>query len=230
MLLLGIDCSHSSGSVCIQNSNSILFHKEWKQEKSHAELITQVLADAFRALQLTLKDFTLLTINEGPGSFTGLRIALNTIRTLAFTQEIPIYALNSMEITAHAVPATDKKLLIALNAHSEMCYLQEFEWEGHWKPYSNPVAMTVLDMKKKLSLNEYLCAGEGFEKYKDDFHLPDSNDSNQLYQLQPNAILLNDLLIKTLHLRKPSSWKDIQPLYVRLSAPEEKALEKINKP
>lgn len=230
MLLLGIDCSHSSGSVCIQNSNSILFHKEWRQEKSHAELITQVLADAFQILQITIKDFTQLAINEGPGSFTGLRIALNTIRTLAFTQEIPIYALNSLEITAHAVPMSEKNLIVALNAYSEMCYLQTFQWENYWKATSNPVAMAVSEVAAKISLNEYLSAGEGFETYKENLGVISSTQYNSLFHLQPNAILLNDLLIKTQHLRKPLSWKDVQPLYVRLSAPEEKALEKINKP
>lgn len=217
MLLLGIDCSHSSGSICLQNNSSILFHKEWTQQKSHAEFITQALADSFKEANINPKELNAIAVNEGPGSFTGLRIAINTARTLSYSFGIPIYPLNSLEITAHAVNKNTKPLLVALNAHSEMCYLATFNWNNIWNPSSVTRVLSAKEISEQYSLQDYVCAGDGFHVYSQYFqNIINDND------VTSSAILLNDLLLKTIPQRKSISWENLQPFYVRLSAPEEK--------
>src|SRR5690606_32941180 len=100
MLLLALDSSHSTGSLCLKRDSEVLEVTQWKQEKSHAELIASKIDKAFRTHNIKPQDIDAYCVNIGPGSFTGIRIAVNTIKTFAYVFKKPIYSFNSLETIA----------------------------------------------------------------------------------------------------------------------------------
>jgi tRNA threonylcarbamoyladenosine biosynthesis protein TsaB len=76
MLLLGLESSHSEGSLSLQRDSQVLETFSWKQEKSHAELLAGFLVKALKNQNLKQSDIDAYVVNIGPGSFTGIRISI----------------------------------------------------------------------------------------------------------------------------------------------------------
>lgn len=65
---------------------------------------------------LSIKDMDLLAVCIGPGSFTGLRIGMATVKAMAHVNNIPIIAVNSLESLANNINFCDRKICCILDA------------------------------------------------------------------------------------------------------------------
>ena len=66
------------------------FNDEWQADRMLAKGLLRYLADNLQAHAKTWSDITAIGVFEGPGSFTGLRIGLTVLNTMADSQKIPI--------------------------------------------------------------------------------------------------------------------------------------------
>ena len=223
MILLGLDTSHSEGSLCLQRDSQILELLDWKQEKSHAELIAGFLDKSLKKHKLTPKDINGYAVNIGPGSFTGIRIGINTIKTLAFVSHKPIFTFNSLETIAQSASQDKKNLIVAINAHSELCYVGKFvSHDDKWKALGDIEVLPAIQLNDLLKTPETIFAGDAFEVYKDKITNPVLKPN--AFQDIPSAKFLNEL---AQHKNAKSiSWEALETFYVRLSSPEEKAHQK----
>jgi len=115
-MLLGIDTSTQSVGIAIYNGQQILCEESWISRRFHTvELADAVDANLKRA-GLTAKDLDVLAVATGPGSFTGLRIGMALVKGLAYTQQIPVIGIPTLDITARAIPPCDKRLAAVLQA------------------------------------------------------------------------------------------------------------------
>lgn len=109
---LAVETSQERGSLAIgkfkpesRSNYEILALKEWPTDgsakASHSESLNQFCVDLLNDTHLTLEDLSLLIVNIGPGSFTGVRVGINFIRTLSYSLSIPIYPVCSLAILAN---------------------------------------------------------------------------------------------------------------------------------
>lgn len=115
-MLLGIDTSTQSVGIVIYDGHQILCEESWVSRRFHTvELAGAVDANLKRA-GLTVKDLDLLAVAIGPGSFTGLRIGLALVKGLAYTHQLPVIGIPTLDITARAIPPADSRLAAVLQA------------------------------------------------------------------------------------------------------------------
>lgn len=230
MILLGLESSHSEGSLCLQRDSKVLELFKWTQEKSHAELIASYLVKALKNHKLEQKDIDAYAVNIGPGSFTGIRISINTIKTLAFVSNKPVYTFNSLETIAQGSSVDAEKFLVAINAHSELCYVGNFVSDGgNWKMSGDIAVVSANALNRLLKEPKTVFAGDAFTFYKDKIDSPLSILRPKTYQDIPSAFNLNQLVSR--HINDSSAlktWETLEPFYVRLSSPEEKRALKNN--
>ncbi len=108
MLLLSVDTSSSYGSLSIvqveKNTYHCLSHKQWisnkEQKYSHSEVITVFFQEALKEAKVTLNQLQLIICGVGPGSFTGIRVSANFVKSLSFSLNIPLVAVSSLESLA----------------------------------------------------------------------------------------------------------------------------------
>lgn len=223
MLLLGLESSHSEGSLSLQRDSQVLETFSWKQEKSHAELLAGFLVQALKNHNLKQSDIDAYAVNIGPGSFTGIRISINTIKTLGFVTHKPIYTFNSLETIAQGASLDDQKLTVAINAHSELCYVGKFvSLEGNWKAIGEIEVVSALKLNDLLKEPNTLFVGDAFESYKDKLDPSLKIKRPQRFNDIPSAIHLNQLVLTHKNSKKAINWEALEPFYVRLSSPEEK--------
>lgn len=65
-------------------------HSEWQADRTLAKQLLSYLQDRLHACDASFSDVTGIGVYEGPGSFTGLRIGMTVLNTIADSEQIPI--------------------------------------------------------------------------------------------------------------------------------------------
>jgi len=99
-LILSIDTATLSGSVAIARGEQVLGVISGDPQISHSNTLLRDVDKLLTQTQITLPEIDLFAVATGPGSFTGLRIGIATIKALAATLEKPIAAIPTLEAVA----------------------------------------------------------------------------------------------------------------------------------
>lgn len=99
--IISVDTSTSIGSVALHSNGELQFYAELRTEKSHSENLAVLINDAIQCTNLTMNDIDAFAICSGPGSYTGLRIGVSTIKGLCFATDKPLIAINAHQIMAN---------------------------------------------------------------------------------------------------------------------------------
>lgn len=101
MNILAIDTATAHCSVMLLVDDKEFFRSE-NTSQSHSRHILGMIDQLIVEAGIHLDALHLLTWNAGPGSFTGLRIGASVIQALAYSFNLPVLSLSSLEILAHA--------------------------------------------------------------------------------------------------------------------------------
>lgn len=108
MKILAVDTSSKNCSIAIveaseNNNYNIIISKNNDDEKTHSQKLMPMIDDMLKKSSLTLDDIDLLACCLGPGSFTGIRIGIATIKAFADVKNIPTVGVTSLESLAYNV-------------------------------------------------------------------------------------------------------------------------------
>ncbi|MDB6006291.1 MAG: glycoprotease [Prosthecobacter sp.] len=84
-MLLALDLSTAHGSIAVVNGDDVLFRSSFQSERSHN---AQVFAPLREALAAAGNQLTGIVIGNGPGSYTGVRIAIAAAQGIALSRNI----------------------------------------------------------------------------------------------------------------------------------------------
>ena len=108
MRILAVDTSSKNCSVAIvevyenKNYNIIAFENS-DDEKTHSQKLMPIVDKVFKEHNLTLKDMDLLACCVGPGSFTGIRIGIATMKAFADVTNIKTVSVTSLESLSYNI-------------------------------------------------------------------------------------------------------------------------------
>lgn len=101
MNILAIDTSTKTAGVAIKKDNQI-FEYYIDNEITHSEKLLPLIANSLEKQNLTLDNINLLGIINGPGSFTGLRIGVATLKAFAQVKNLNIFSFSSTAAIAYS--------------------------------------------------------------------------------------------------------------------------------
>lgn len=224
MNVLTLTCSSSTGSATLVK-NQKFYSTQWASEKSHAEIVTVKIQELLNQTHLEPTDLNLFGIDVGPGSFTGIRIGCNTVKSLCYLTQNPTYVFNSLELLAYGLPSSETKVCTTIDAYADSVYLAIFENNnGIWECTSSPLVVGIdkLDLYFKTPL---LHVGDGLQKYEPKIKKIKKNIIEKPeYKNVPNSEVIANLVINNTQKKPLSSWKEISPFYIKMSSAEEKLL------
>jgi tRNA threonylcarbamoyladenosine biosynthesis protein TsaB len=99
-IILSIETSSKSCSAAIHQNGVLLALCELINDKSSSAMLTTAIADCAKLAGLTLSELDAIAVAKGPGSFTGLRIAVSTAKGLCFSLDKPLLSVNTLEAIA----------------------------------------------------------------------------------------------------------------------------------
>jgi len=100
MKILAFDTSNKPLSVAVVVDGKILAHIESTEKKTHSVSLLPDIKEALQKSALTIKDIDLIAVAKGPGSYTGVRIAVTVAKTLADTLQKKLVGVSSLALLA----------------------------------------------------------------------------------------------------------------------------------
>ncbi len=128
MTVLGLDCAGKTAGVALCRDGELFYESRLCAGFTHSETLLPLCEEALRACRLSLQDISLLAVTAGPGSFTGLRIGLATVKGLAFAHGTPCAGVSTLEALAFCAPPVGS-CVCALDARAgAKCTTPVFPW------------------------------------------------------------------------------------------------------
>jgi tRNA threonylcarbamoyladenosine biosynthesis protein TsaB len=130
MRVLAVETSSLAGGVALLDDERLVAEYQLDVSVTHSErllsAIDRVLADA----RWAARDLAGLAVAVGPGSFTGLRIAVSTVKGLAVALGLPIAAVPTLDAMAAALPWAALPVCPVLDARKGEVYASRYRWDG----------------------------------------------------------------------------------------------------
>ena len=118
MYQLLLDSSNKYLTVALAKDNKlidVIFYEAWQRQ---SEMMVVEMDNIFKRNNITRKDLDAVAVGIGPGSYTGVRIAISIAKTVAYALKIKLYATSSLSL----LKIEDKPTISIFNARSGRCY------------------------------------------------------------------------------------------------------------
>ncbi|SQI41150.1 UGMP family protein [Leminorella richardii] len=168
--ILAIDAATEACSVAVWNDGEV--HSVYAEcPREHAQRLLPMVQQVLDESGLTLQDLDALAFGHGPGSFTGVRIAIGTIQGLALGTGLPVIGLSTLEVMAQGAYRTagETRVLAAIDARMSEVYWGCYERseQGEWGAVGSEQVLPpqrVSELLHTLS-GEWATVGTGWQTY-----------------------------------------------------------------
>jgi tRNA threonylcarbamoyladenosine biosynthesis protein TsaB len=113
-LLLALDTSTATASLALFDGQQVLSETTWLAGREHSTRLMVEVRIALERIDRGVVDLTGLVVARGPGSFTGVRVALSVAKGLAGGLDIPAWGVGSLEVLAFAAGPVTQPVRVVL--------------------------------------------------------------------------------------------------------------------
>lgn len=128
MKTLFIDTSYKFIHVYILNEYNVVCEKSLSVEKDMSNKILPLIRSCFDDLQFSIKDINNLFVTIGPGSFTGLRVGLTFAKIVAYSLNVKLYPVSTLEYLA-SISKKERKIISIIDARRGNVYAGYYDNE-----------------------------------------------------------------------------------------------------
>lgn len=129
---LAIETSGRVGSIAAVADGKVLEEIEFPHGLQHAAQIIPIVDKLCTAQRWQPRDLHELYLSIGPGSFTGLRIAITLAKSLTLATNVKLVAVPSIQVLALNAPPDVKHLVLVLDAKRDQIFTARFEKKNGW--------------------------------------------------------------------------------------------------
>ncbi|MBN2184965.1 MAG: tRNA (adenosine(37)-N6)-threonylcarbamoyltransferase complex dimerization subunit type 1 TsaB [Candidatus Krumholzibacteriota bacterium] len=126
-LVLALDTSHLKGSVAVFRGSGLLCEVIFDASDTHSATLMPAIDICMANAKAEVKDIDLFALVTGPGSFTGLRIGMATVKAFASIRQRPVLTVNSMELLASAFPFSRLPVFPLIDARRSEVYAAVYD-------------------------------------------------------------------------------------------------------
>lgn len=218
MKILSIDTSSNICGVSILEDTNLICKLDQDLGRTHSESLMPMIQQAFNQSNLSLKDMDLLVCDKGPGSFTGIRIGIATVKAFHDSLSIPCTGISSLEGLAYSIK--DEGLIVSiLDCKNDNCYFALYEHkDSQYIEIVSPIADTIehalmVCQEKTSHYTSIIFVGDGSTIYKE---LINQKFKNCIFATSENNAL-NSYYVGLAGFNKfrKNKLEDVLPLYLK---------------
>lgn len=213
MLILGIDTSTKICTCSIFDSeNGVIAETSLSVKKNHSNIVMPIIDNLFKISDLTINDIDKIAVAIGPGSFTGVRIALGIAKGLAMALNKPLIAVNELDILEAIADGNENEIIPLIDARKERVY---YKYQNKYIDDYLINLISNFDKNKK-----YIFIGDGAINYKNILkdNLGDNAVILPMFNAFPRASILCELAIN----KEEANIYTLEPEYISKSRAEKK--------
>ena len=225
MRILGIDSSAKSASAAYVKDETLVASYFQNSGLTHSKTLLPMIEDMLKNNGIMADDIDMFAVSHGPGSFTGLRIGISTVKGMAFSKNMPAVGVSTLEATAYSAPQMDAVLCVVMDARAGQVYAALFDLsEAFPVRITKDRAVRIDDLKRELLEIEkpVYFAGDGVHLFDTAINIVPEN------LRLPNAFGVCRLARRVYSAGGSEfSPADLKPEYLRLPQAERERLAKI---
>lgn len=111
MRIFAMDTSTLTATVAVLDEDKVLGEYTLCDKLTHSQTIMPMTDEILKKLNISLEDIDVFSVCVGPGSFTGLRIGMATVKTFSQALSKPIIGVSSLDAIAYNIYTTDETLI-----------------------------------------------------------------------------------------------------------------------
>ena len=172
---IAIDTSTETASLALVENNRILAELTWNCGKNHTVQLLPNLNYLLAQNSLSLESADCIIVARGPGSYNGLRVGISTARGLAYSLDVPIVGISTLEVEAWQHASTGLPIRPILNAGREEVATTLYQMtDDGWTQLEEEHLSTIDDLCSGIQTNTVFC-GEYVYKIKDELTIKPGN-------------------------------------------------------
>ena len=213
MLILGIDTSTKICTCSIFDSeNGVIAETSLSVKKNHSNIVMPIIDNLFKISDLIINDIDKIAVAIGPGSFTGVRIALGIAKGLAMALNKPLIAVNELDILEAIASGNENEIIPLIDARKERVY---YKYQNKYIDDYLINLISNFDKNKK-----YVFVGDGAINYKNILkdNLGDNAIILPMFNAFPRASILCELALN----KEEANIYTLEPEYISKSRAEKK--------
>jgi tRNA threonylcarbamoyladenosine biosynthesis protein TsaB len=217
MLILGIETATKTGGVAVISEQGVLAEYTLNIEVTHSERLMSTVDRVLSDTGVTLADIDAFAVSIGPGSFTGLRIGVSTVKGLAFTTGKPVAAVPSLRALAWNIPEASHPICPLFDARKNEVYAAIFRHVGGELVTVMPErVMTLRELADEMS-GPMVFTGEGALLFRDRIRMlfEDRALFAPLSAMAPSAASVAEIGLGMLGSGGATGPDGLVPLYIR---------------
>lgn len=229
MYILGIDTSTKTGSVALITERSVIAQYSLNIEVTHSERLMATVDRVLNDTGVGMEDIGGFSVAIGPGSFTGLRIGIASVKGLSFATGKPMAAVPTLMAIAANIPFAAHPVCPLLHARKDEVYLSIYRAEGISCVQVIPESAVPISKLGSIIHERTIFTGEGAYHYRDRIEsiLQDRAVIAPRSSILPSAAVVAEIGLRMILNGCQADPDTITPMYI--SRPEaEIAWEKKN--
>lgn len=190
--ILNIETATKQCSVSVSKNNELIALRELAEENfNHAEKLHVFIEEVMTESNIKLSDLNAVSVSKGPGSYTGLRIGVSTAKGLCYALDIPLIAIDTLQIIAKQIQISEGIIQPMIDARRMEVFTASFD-----KNYQ------IVGQTKALVLDE-----NSFEDIQEKIHfIGDGAEKSE-------AVLKSEHFVFYSHLKYPSAKEMVELSY-----------------
>lgn len=219
MKILAVDTTATAASVAVLSDSKLLSESFTNTGLTHSQTLMPMIDNTVRGANIDIKDIDFFAVNNGPGSFTGVRIGVAAVKGMAQMLGKPCVEISTLESLAYNLIDNNCIAVCVMDARCQQVYTASFDCDGNTVTrLCDDEAIAISDLEERLTnyKKTVIFVGDGamlcYNYYKD--RLPCSVISEG----RRHQKALSVALAATLKIEKGEtvSANELMPSYLRL--------------
>ncbi len=229
--ILALDSTADVSTVAVCKGEDLLSEITINTGNTHSQTLLPAVEQAIKMAELSANDIDVFACSTGPGSFTGVRIGVATIKGIAYGKNKPCVSVSTLEALAYNLIGNNGLICPVMNARRSQVYNALFKCNGS--------VITRLCADRAISISEldcelsdideriYLC-GDGYGITEKGFNKTKISFVSQRYRYQ-SAYSVAQIALKKYENSEFLTDMGLAPIYLRPSQAERERQERLDK-
>lgn len=225
MRCLALESSSIVAGAALMEEDRVVGEIRTHYKKNHSERLLPMVDQLLTSCQCTLREVDFFAANIGPGSFTGIRIGVSTVKGLAQALQKPVVAVDSLESLAVQTPYFSGWCAPMIDAQKNLIYTAAYSFEDGKKSIQQAPdvfhLLEWLEMLKKTGIS-VLFSGDAAAMHRSrivEILGAQAHFTTALHRM-PTAAAVAQCAMEKAMLKELISPKEMIPLYLRTSQAE----------
>ena len=221
MKILSVDSSSITASVAITENGKVLAENFINNGLTHSQTLMPMVENIINESGISAKDIDLFAITHGPGSFTGVRIGIASVKGMADALNKKCLAVSTLEAIAEPLKNEDVIACAVMDARCNQVYTASFNM-GNRLCEDKAILITELGEELKQYNKKIVLIGDGsvlcYEKLKENIQQIEIADENIRYVHASSIGFIAEEKIR--NCEEPINSAKLVPFYLRLPQAE----------